>query len=265
MEFKKLFPEVLYHSYIVEGEPTPTSLSLCEFLKDREGDEIEILCQNYDSFAIADSEVIKEWHSQKSVDGKKRVCIIATKFINHDAERTLLKMIEEPSLHTHFFIVIPNSKILLDTIRSRAHVIKSNLPKDFTMAGPLSTSKTNHIGLDSENKNIEKEAKDFLKVSLKDKFEIIEKLVKAHKDEDLDSGGLRYHAIELLNQIEKFIYDKWQKTKSIKEDKKAGLPNMENNSNLIKILEEIGEKRSYLNQPGSSVKMILEHIALMLE
>ena len=86
---------------------------------------------------------------------------------------------------------------------------------------------------------------------MKDKFEIIEKLVKAHKDEDLDSGGLRYHAIDLLNSIEKVVYDNWQKNKYDK--------------NLISILEEIGEKRAYLNQPGASVKMILEHIAIILE
>lgn len=238
MEFKKLFPEVLYHSYIVEGEPTSTSLSLCEFLKDREGNDIEILCQNYDSFAIADSELIKEWHSQKSIDGNKRMCIIGAKFINHDAERTLLKMIEEPAEHTHFFIVIQNSLLLLDTIRSRAHTIK---PFD-----------------NVDRSLIEKEAKEFLKLELKDKFEMIEKLVKAHKDEDLDSGGLRHHAIELLNQIEKNVYEKWQKNKKNLE---VGLPE---NKETIKILEEIGEKRTYLNTPGASVKMILEHIAIML-
>ena len=252
MEFKNLFPEVLYHSYIVEGEPTSTSISLCEFLKDKEGNDIEILCQNYDSFAIADGELIKEWHSQKSIDGNKRMCIIGAKFINHDAERTLLKMIEEPAEHTHFFIVIPNSLLLLDTIRSRAHVVKSNSLKNFPKDFPLGVPKGKSFG--PEDNKIEKEAKEFLKLELKNKFEIIEKLVKAHKDEDLDSGGLRYHAIEFLNQIEKIIYEKWQKEKTLE----VGLPK-------LKILEEIGEKRSYLNTPGASVKMILEHIAIMLE
>jgi len=245
MEFKNLFPDVLYHSYIVEGEPTSTSFALCEFLKNKEGNQIEILCQNYDSFNISDSELIKEWHSHKSVDENKRMCIIATKFINHEAERTLLKMIEEPAPNTHFFIIVPNSKVLLDTIRSRTHTIKSNSPK----AGPLGVPKRPAFGPDDNL--IEKEAKNFLKAPLKDKFEFIEKLVKSHKDEDLDSGGLRYHAIGLLNEIEKDVYDKWQKNKTDK--------------NLINILEEITEKRNYLNTPGASVKMILEHIAIVLE
>lgn len=241
MEFKNLFPDVLYHSYIVEGEPTSTSFTLCEFLKNKEGDQIEILCQNYDSFNISDSELIKEWHSHKSVDENKRMCIIATKFINHEAERTLLKMIEEPALNTHFFIIVPNSKVLLDTIRSRTHIIK------FTQVNLVG----NHTGLACDEDHVEKEAKNFLKAPLKDKFEFIEKLVKSHKDEDLDSGGLRYHAIGLLNEIEKDIYTKWQKNKTDK--------------NLINILEEVTEKRNYLNTPGASVKMILEHIAIMLE
>ena len=230
MEFNNLFPEVLYHSYIVEGEPISTSLSLCEFLKNKEGNEIEILCQNYDSFAISDSELIKEWHSQKSIDGNKRICVIGAKFINHDAERTLLKMIEEPAMNTHFFIIVPNSLLILDTIRSRTHTIK---PQGEIIDKTL----------------IEKEVTIFLKSSLKDKFDIIAKIIKSHEYDA--SGILRYHSIEFLNQIEKIIYEKWKKDK--------------NDENLISILKEIGEKRAFLNSPGAGVKMILEHIAIMLE
>jgi len=235
--FKNLFPENLYHSYIVEGEPVSTSASLCEFLKNKEGKDIEILCQNYDSFAIADSELIKEWHSQKSIDGNKKICIIGAKFINHDAERTLLKMIEEPKENTHFFIIVSNSLILLDTIRSRTHIIKPNFIENLSLKNI------------SDNQEMTKEVENFLKSSLKDRLEIITKIIKSHEDEE-NGGSLRYYSIEFLNEIEKVIYKKWR-------DKKE-------DTNLIFILEEIREKRSYLNYPGAGVKMILEHTALVI-
>ena len=127
INFEDLFPHDLYHSYIIESSDTNTFFHLQKFLEKRgyiDQNSSDILCQSYDSFSISDSHIIKEWHSESGIDSKKRICIINTKFINHDAERTLLKILEEPAVNTHFFVIIPNSLMLLDTIRSRAHIVK---------------------------------------------------------------------------------------------------------------------------------------------
>ena len=96
MEFHNLFPRNLYHSYVLEGNPEEIVYSLRIYLEDRGevNKQSEDLSLNlYDSFAIQDSQKIKEWYQNKPTDGKKKICIIGAKFINREAEQTLLKII----------------------------------------------------------------------------------------------------------------------------------------------------------------------------
>jgi len=230
-DFNDLLPKDLYHSYIIESDEADTVFHLRKFLEERgdiDTNSSDILCQNYDSFTISDSPVIKEWHSESRISDKKRVCIIGVKFINHDAERTLLKILEEPASNTHFFIVIPNALMLLDTIRSRAHIVKIK---------------------SQENDLIKKNAKDFILMQPKDRIDFIAKMIKDNENND-DSGVLRYSAIIFINNLEQFFY---QKFKENKNDKKIQF-----------ILEELKNSRDFLSLPGCSPKMILEHISLVI-
>ncbi len=226
-----LFPENLYHSYVVEGNPETVTHDLLELLKDREeikSKSPDVFLKVYDSFTMADSNKIKEWHAELGVGGGKRICIIGADFINHDAERTLLKIIEEPADNTHFFIVVPNASILLDTIRSRTHLVVT--PK-------------------KENNLVKKDAQEFISLNPRGRIDFISKRIKKYKNIESNSK-LRNDSILLINEIEKIIFEKFKLNKKNKE--------------LQFVLEEIQEKRKYLNLPGSSVKMILEHLALVL-
>jgi hypothetical protein len=226
--FKNLLPHNLYHTYIIESDSDITVPSLLEYLESTGSmnkNSADMLCQNYDAFSVEDSLKIKEWHLERGIEDKKRICIINTKFINNDAERTLLKILEEPASNTHFFIIVPNASVLLDTIKSRAHVIR------------LSNET-------SGNNNAEK----FIKSSIAERLKTIEQIIAEHKDSD-NSGGLRHEAISLINGIEKTIYQKW------KSDK-------EPNFNFI--LDELSKSRECLSIPGASVKMVLENIALVI-
>jgi len=229
--FDNLFPENLYQSYIVEGDPKTVCQNLLLLLKDRgEISKVnpDVFMKLYDSFSVADSHKVKEWHSELGFGNGKRICIIGANFINHDAERTLLKIIEEPKINTHFFIVVPNSLILLDTIRSRTHII--NITKE-------------------ENNYYKDMAKQIISLDLKNRLDFINKMIKKYKDTE-NSSFLRSSTIKLINEIEKIIFEKF------KSDKK--------NKDIQFVLKELQEKRGYLNLPGASVKMILEHIALVL-
>ena len=220
-----LFPKDLYHSYIVEGDPEVTTFSLREQL---EAQSADVLCQVYDSFTIEDGRKIKEWHSERGTSDGKRICIIGAKFINHDAERTLLKIIEEPQEGTHFFIVVPNSQMLLDTIVSRAHVVKVDK---------------------EENTLSKKDALEFYKSTPKDRIDLVADMIEENKD-NIGSGGLRFSAIKLINDLERIVYAQFQNDKNNKEIKFT--------------LGELNKAREYLALPGASVKMILEHISLVL-
>jgi Cft2 family RNA processing exonuclease len=231
MDFKKLFPIDLYHSYVIESSIEETPYLLLKFLEERgdvEKQSSDILIEKYDSFAILDGQKIKEWHQNKSIGEGKKICIISTKFINREAEQSLLKIIEEPNNQTHFFIIVPDSSLLLDTIMSRVHLVKIT-QKDIQISDST--------------------ASEFLNFSLPSRIEKVAEIIKEFKDSE-NSGGLRFRAISLINGIEKNIYEKWKKDL--------------NNENYKFILEELKNSRDYLGNPGASVKMILEHIALVI-
>ena len=230
-DFHALLPQNLYHSYIVEADPESTAPILLEHLRER-GDiddtNLDVLYQIYDSFTFNDCSLIKEWHSNLGVTSKSRVCIIGTKFINSEAERALLKILEEPAVRTHFFIIVPNAQVLLDTILSRAHVLRLS---------------------NSRNITNDKNAEMFISMNTNNRIEHISQIIKKNKDNE-NSGGLRSDAIELINGIERITHRELQKDKTNKE--------------LLFILEELKKGREYLGTPGASVKMILEHIALVI-
>ncbi len=229
--FEGLFPQELYHSYIVEGNPETTSGALRAYLNQQgiiATDSPDVLYQTYDSFTVDDSAFVRAWHANKGVGEGKRVCILSTKFINHEAEKSLLKMIEEPTENTHFFIVVPNALALLDTIRSRAHIVR-----------PIGEESSAEI----------KRAKEFIKLSPKERIDMVADIVKSH-DNDETSGGLRYDAMNLVAAIEKIVYEQFEKNRTDKAIQFS--------------LQELARAREFLGSSGASVKMILEHLALVL-
>ena len=229
--FNQLFPQNLYHSYVVEGNPEEVAYLLRIYLEER-GDintnSPDVMLNLYDAFNIEDGHNLKEWYKNKPVDGKKKICIIGAKFINREAEQTLLKITEEPTEDTHFFIVVPDSSLLLGTILSRVHLIKN---------------------LKSDNGFEDKIAGEFMKLNSKERIDKVADIIKEFKNNE-NSGGLRYYAISLLNGIERIIYEKWK--------------NDLNNEELKFILGELKNCRDFLSTPGAAVKMILEHIALVI-
>jgi DNA polymerase III delta prime subunit len=229
--FDKLFPEDLHHSYVIQGNPKETINDLIEYLEINKyirKKSPDIFFQIYDAFNIENTNDIKNWHNQYNISSDKKVCILGANLINREAEQSLLKIIEEPKNNTHFFIIIPNINQLADTIISRVHIIKIDKINDDQM---------------------EKIVNNFLQASIKNRLEIIAQLVKENKDNE-NSAKLRIYAIDFLKQVEKIYYNKFQKNKK--------------NINDSQILLEIQKIRSYLYIPGSSAKMLLEHLALYI-
>lgn len=226
-----LFPENLYHSYVVEGDPHSTALLLRTSLEKRKDIGMhnpDVLSLVYDSFTSADISEIKNWHSLKRTTSQKKICIISTKFINHEAEQSLLKIIEEPQEGTHFFLVVPNASVLLDTILSRTHLVR--MP-------------------DTTDRESVAQAEEFIKAPLSKRLTLVAEIIDENKSNET-SGGLRFSATELVNALERIVHERFKKDKT--------------NSDIQFMLSELGNARLYMSTPGASVKMILEHIALVL-
>ncbi len=230
--FNKLLPEDLYHSYLIEGDPENAGLELIEYLKNKKiikDNDPDFFYQKYESLTIKDSREIKEWHSRLPTnENSRKICLVGTSFINREAEQALLKIIEEPGIKTHFFIITPDISILVDTIKSRTHSVKYK---------------------EEQDKEIKELAQKIISSPLKTKLDLIAKIIKDKKSED-SSGPLRRYASSLLGEIERTIYLNFKKDPKNKE-------------NIFK-LKELEENKKYLNNSGAAVKMILEHIALVI-
>lgn len=228
--FENLFPEKFYHAYLVEGDPTVTHLNLKDYLMSLESfrpDNTDIFIETYDALDMDQSGVIKEWHTLASSSGGSRLCIIGTKNINREAEQSLLKILEEPGEKTHFFIVVPDVSVVLPTILSRCHTIKI-----------------------AKMDKYESWVAKYLSSNPSGRLDMVGSLIKEFDDVE-GSAALRHEAKLILNSLEIYLFKKYKK-------------DPKDNAKLSDTIEEIIKLKKYLRNPGSSVKMILEHVSLVV-
>lgn len=75
------------------------------------------ICQN-DTFTIEEARSLKERHGTKPISGRGFFIVAATRF-TREAQNALLKVLEEPGSHNHFFIITESTEQLLPTVLSR--------------------------------------------------------------------------------------------------------------------------------------------------
>lgn len=205
----------LHHAYCFEGDVDYiTNLllnSLEKELKFKTKGNPDFWMGEYDRFGINDGREINNFQLKKA---DKKIIVIKTNFITREAQNSLLKMFEEPTANTHFFIIVPSKEILLPTLQSRLNIVKIDAP--------------------SSDEGI---AKEFIQAEQKDRLIMIKELI-----DEKDKMG----AINLLNQVEKILA----------ENRKMGVEE-------IVFFERLNKLRGYLNDRAPSMKMILEHLALI--
>jgi len=188
-----IFSGQLHHAYCLEGDRE----YLCQTLFDSLEKQYSIVRKGnpdfwlgeFETFGIPESRLLKERAQNKAFGGGKKIFVISFQKITREAQNSLLKILEEPTAETHFFLIATNAQILLPTLRSRLAFIKvgqKNLPNDLT------------------------EATRFLSSSPAKRMEIVKDIIE-NKDKE--------RAEKLLNQIENQISKNLDvKSKSSKEE-----------------------------------------------
>lgn len=228
--FDEKFSQELHHSYLIEGDPIILPNELLSFLESRGDIKIkssDVLFQIHDSFTVDESRFVILWNNEQAI-GDKKICIIGAKSLTHEAQHSLLKMLEEPATNTHFFLILPNIDTLLPTLKSRAQSIKVD---------------------EKESLFYKKQAELFINMNTEERLAHVAKIIKDHEDDE-SSASLRQDAIYLLSSIESAMYKNFKKNINSKE--------------LEYALVEIQKCREFASTPGASVKMLLEHIALVI-
>ena len=211
----------LHHAYLLDGVFADVLAELEKFLEGELNFKVkanpDFWLGEFETFGIDDGRKIKEMQTRTASAGDKKIFIISANFITSEAQNALLKMFEEPTSGTHFFIITSNTSQILPTLKSRLQIIAC--PRlDLGQACPRSS-----LG------------QEFLKVSKAERLELLKPIIE-EKD--------KQRAIEFLNDLEQELAGDVRKNHFA--------------------LEEIQKVRGYLNDRGSSVKMLLEHIAVVI-
>lgn len=185
--------------------------------------------QAFESFGIKESQELKRKSSLRPMLGEKKIFILELFSFTIESANALLKIFEEPPEGTHFFVIVPSADAVIPTLRSRLIVIDSQPQQRASIL----------------------EEEEFLKSLPGKRLDIVKKI-----------GKDKNKAIEFLNGLEIILSKKTESSLSSRTV-------MEGNSSESEIpgffaLKQIQEARGFLSGRAPNVKMILEHIALIL-
>lgn len=222
-----------HHAYVIEGERDESLSRLFSFLEkemvfERHGNP-DFWHASFETFGIEEGRQIKEMQEKKSfTPNGRKVFVISLNFITREAQNSLLKVFEEPTEGTHFFLIVPSAEIFLPTVRSRVATLSFD---DFEKAGVARSTKSirSSTGI----------AEKFISSTPAARLSLLADILE-EKD--------KVRAIDFLNNLEKELYGVWGT--DLDAQKSA-------------IFKQIIKCRDYLGDRAPSVKMILEHIALV--
>ena len=224
----------LHHAYGILGEREKVKKEILDFLQKELKFPVtgnpDFWTREFNVFKIADSRALHEAHVSKPVKYERKVFIVQANFMTKDAQNSLLKIFEEPRSDTLFFLTLPTGADLLPTLKSR--MIFGTAPNP---------------SLEKEGKRPDAEA--FLAAKVGKRLEMVNKITKDIKDEKLTKSD----AINFIKNLEKLV----------KANLKLKNAHNARNGSLLAI-EDLEKAISYTNDESPSIKVILEHLVVVL-
>jgi DNA polymerase III delta prime subunit len=194
----------------------------------------DVVVMRYGLLSVEDARRVTELAAGKAFTGNKKVVIIAARRAYHEAQNALLKLFEEPPPGTYLFLVLPSLGGLLPTLRSRVQILS------------MSDLRGSTSDVEPRRSYIPKAAEEFMKASKEKRSALIKKLTSG-KDEE-ERRAYREEAIAIVNGVEATAYRDRGFTK---------LP-------IAMLLQDIQMLRGHLYDRSAPVRMILEHLSLVL-
>jgi len=139
----------------------------------------DFLLVEVESFGIDDARNLGKWAIGKALLLDIKVCLIKTKSITIEAQNALLKIFEEPTVGTYFFINLESLGGILGTFLSRMNVLNADY---------------SHSDLKDDHK---KDAESFLMGNIKERLVLVTALSKKE-----NKNGMR----DLIKNLEEVAY-----------------------------------------------------------
>ena len=237
-----------HHAYIIAGEQEASVAAATAFLAREYGLALrgnpDLVVRRYSLFSVEDARSLLSFASLTSVTGQTKALVIATDRMYNEAQNALLKLLEEPPEGTVIVLCVPRASMLLPTVRSRAEEIIHAAPG--TRAAWMAGARSAPAG----GKHLD-DAQIFLQATKEKRTALIKKIVGG-KDEDARRAG-RDMAIRIVDGVERAARGALEK-----ED------HPEKREALFGVVSDIETLRSYLYDRAAPVRMILEHLSLVL-
>jgi hypothetical protein len=254
--------EFLHHAYCILGEVSLIVNDLQDFLMKELKFPIhgnpDFWYGKYDILDIEDSRKLKELHLNKPTVHNKKVFVVSTNFITEKAQNAMLKLFEEPSGQTHFFLIMPSAQNIIPTLRSRMIILEHDFchPVEGRDPGkrgwiPASAGMT--------------EGRKFLKASIKERMEMIKELINSvshEKNKGLlanDEEKSKIEVVKLINSIEKEFLLRQSALCPVASSAVVPGSSLRQSASLLENIEKV---RQYASDGSPSLKMLLEYLVL---
>lgn len=205
----------LHHAYCIAGDNQSVLSDLYKFLKKEINFDIEgnpdYYYGEYNILDIEDSRKLKELHLNMPIKGERKIFVVNANYITEKAQNAMLKLFEEPSGNTHFFMILPNTGGIIPTLKSRLMIVRHE-----------SSSKT------------KLNAKDFLKSNVGERMDMVRELAESISNEEES----KIEIINFFNALEMEIMENKKSDHQILENiEKMRMYASEQSPSLKMILE----------------------------
>lgn len=213
-----------HHAYYIEGSPAEFEALKAELKP--------FVAQKFERFGIEEARELIALAGLKNFD--RALFLIAASSITSEAQQALLKLFEEPQVGTVFVVLIPHGT-LLPTLKSRMLPYESQKLTSQKSSGLLSS--TSVRGGSQAGQTFVRQVSVFLRASPKERSDMIAKMLK-------DEEGIKERVLDFVNGLEAEL------AKDIAKNQQA--------------LADIAMVREYLRDRSPSLKILLEHLALVV-
>ncbi len=215
-----------HHAHVFIGEiNTKNNSIVLDYLAESglHGEYANLHQFSMELFTIDHARELKQLVSEKSQNGKQIVVLIQTSQFSHPAQHALLKTLEEPHEGVIIIFVTPREHLLLPTLKSRVLI---HYLTSSELVTPI-------------------DVKIFEKGNVAKRLKLVDEYLQKIKDDENLHETSRRDALAFLNAYESYLY------------------NLETSEKRKKEYDAIFFAKEYLGDQGSSVKQLLEYVALV--
>lgn len=228
-----------HHAFVIEAEAEKGIEAAQAWAEKELGMKVEknpdVVVQRHGLLTVEDARRVTELAAGAAFVGDTKVVIISASRAYHEAQNALLKLFEEPPAGTFLFLIMPSLGGLLPTLRSRVQVLND---------------------VEHRVSDIPEAAEEFMKASKEKRSAMIKRLTSG-KDEE-ERREHREEAIAIVNGIEAIAYQRRGDT--LRRPQQGDTLQQ----GVTLLLSDIATLRGHLHDRSAPIKMILEHLSLVI-